>query len=123
MILFQARANITEVHFLPFNPVLKRTAITYIDDTDGRWFRVSKGAPEQVSDSYVLFIMLIIIIFSIGCFIHACILQILALSHNSSEIEERVHAVIDRFADRGLRSLAVAQQVLLILSWLILTSH
>ena len=50
-------------------------------------------------------------------------MQILALSHNSSEIAERVHAVIDRFADRGLRSLAVAQQVLLILSWLILTLH
>lgn len=43
----QARANITEVHFLPFNPVDKRTAITYID-SDHKWFRVSKGAPEQV---------------------------------------------------------------------------
>lgn len=30
----QARANIKEVHFLPFNPVDKRTAITYID-SDG----------------------------------------------------------------------------------------
>jgi H+-transporting ATPase len=44
----QARANITEVHFLPFNPVDKRTAITYID-SDGNWHRASKGAPEQVS--------------------------------------------------------------------------
>lgn len=44
----QARANITEVHFLPFNPVDKRTAITYID-SDGNWYRASKGAPEQVS--------------------------------------------------------------------------
>lgn len=44
----QARANITEVHFLPFNPVDKRTAITYID-SDGRFYRASKGAPEQVS--------------------------------------------------------------------------
>ena len=43
----QARANITEVHFLPFNPVDKRTAITYID-SGGNWSRVSKGAPEQV---------------------------------------------------------------------------
>lgn len=43
----QARANITEVHFLPFNPVDKRTAITYID-SEGQWHRVSKGAPEQV---------------------------------------------------------------------------
>ncbi|PPR99576.1 hypothetical protein GOBAR_AA21087 [Gossypium barbadense] len=30
----EARANIKEVHFLPFNPVDKRTAITYID-SDG----------------------------------------------------------------------------------------
>jgi hypothetical protein len=44
----QARANITEVHFLPFNPVDKRTALTYIDGADGKWYRASKGAPEQV---------------------------------------------------------------------------
>lgn len=46
----QARANITEVHFLPFNPVDKRTAITYID-SDGKFYRASKGAPEQVQNS------------------------------------------------------------------------
>jgi hypothetical protein len=34
---------------LPFNPVEKRTAITYID-SEGNWHRVSKGAPEQVID-------------------------------------------------------------------------
>jgi H+-transporting ATPase len=44
----EARANITEVHFLPFNPVDKRTALTYIDSADGKWYRASKGAPEQV---------------------------------------------------------------------------
>lgn len=43
----EARAGIKEVHFLPFNPVDKRTAITYIDEKDD-WHRVSKGAPEQV---------------------------------------------------------------------------
>lgn len=43
----EARAGITEVHFLPFNPVDKRTAITYID-SEGNWHRSSKGAPEQV---------------------------------------------------------------------------
>ncbi|GJN08869.1 hypothetical protein PR202_ga26829 [Eleusine coracana subsp. coracana] len=42
----EARSNITEIHFLPFNPTDKRTAITYID-SNGNWFRVSKGAPEQ----------------------------------------------------------------------------
>jgi len=44
----QARAGIQEVHFMPFNPVDKRTAITYID-SDGSWHRISKGAPEQVN--------------------------------------------------------------------------
>ncbi|KAM3271264.1 hypothetical protein ACQJBY_041815 [Aegilops geniculata] len=77
----EARAGIQEVHFLPFNPTDKRTALTYID-ADGKMHRVSKGAPEQI----------------------------LHLAHNTSEIERRVHAVIDKFAERGLRSLAVAYQ-------------
>jgi len=38
-------------------------------------------------------------------------LQILNLAYNKTEIERRVHAVIDKFAERGLRSLAVAYQV------------
>ncbi|CAL4897379.1 unnamed protein product [Urochloa decumbens] len=79
--LVEARAGIQEVHFLPFNPTDKRTALTYIDG-DGKMYRVSKGAPEQI----------------------------LHLAHNKSEIERRVHAVIDKFAERGLRSLAVAYQ-------------
>lgn len=49
VVTFQARAGIREVHFLPFNPVDKRTALTYID-SNGTWHRVSKGAPEQVTD-------------------------------------------------------------------------
>ena len=43
----EARAGIQEVHFLPFNPTDKRTALTYIDNR-GKMHRVSKGAPEQV---------------------------------------------------------------------------
>ncbi|KAK1267076.1 Plasma membrane ATPase 1 [Acorus gramineus] len=42
----EARAGIQEVHFLPFNPTDKRTALTYID-SEGKMHRVSKGAPEQ----------------------------------------------------------------------------
>ncbi|GKB89640.1 ATPase 9 [Tanacetum coccineum] len=42
-----AQAGITEVHFLPFNPVDKRTEITYINQSRN-WHRVSKGAPEQI---------------------------------------------------------------------------
>ncbi|KAJ6722590.1 CALCIUM-TRANSPORTING ATPASE [Salix koriyanagi] len=77
----EARAGIQEVHFLPFNPTDKRTALTYIDAA-GKMHRVSKGAPEQI----------------------------LHLAHNKTEIEQRVHSIIDKFAERGLRSLAVARQ-------------
>ncbi|KAG9159757.1 hypothetical protein Leryth_007779 [Lithospermum erythrorhizon] len=77
----EARAGIKEVHFLPFNPTDKRTALTYID-SQGKMHRVSKGAPEQIIN----------------------------LAHNKSEIERRAHTVIDKFAERGLRSLAVAYQ-------------
>ncbi|KAL2534002.1 ATPase 9 [Abeliophyllum distichum] len=78
----EARAGITEVHFLPFNPVDKRTAITYIDN-NGNWHRVSKGAPEQI--------------------VELCGLK--------EDVKKRVHSIIDKFAERGLRSLAVAQQI------------
>ncbi|XP_072969498.1 plasma membrane ATPase-like [Typha angustifolia] len=77
----EARAGITEVHFLPFNPVDKRTALTYID-AEGKWHRVSKGAPEQI----------------------------LNLCNCKEDVRNKVHAVIDKFAERGLRSLAVARQ-------------
>ncbi|XP_062008029.1 ATPase 9, plasma membrane-type [Rosa rugosa] len=77
----EAREGITEVHFLPFNPVEKRTAITYIDP-DGNWHRVSKGAPEQIID----------------------------LCELKDDARKKAHAIIDKFADRGLRSLAVARQ-------------
>lgn len=77
----EARAGITEVHFLPFNPVDKRTALTYID-SEGKWHRVSKGAPEQI----------------------------LSLCNCREDVKHKVHSVIDKFAERGLRSLAVAMQ-------------
>uniref|UniRef100_A0A803ML36 P-type H(+)-exporting transporter n=1 Tax=Chenopodium quinoa TaxID=63459 RepID=A0A803ML36_CHEQI len=63
------------------NPTDKHTALTYID-SDGKMHRVSKGAPEQI----------------------------LNLAYNKSEIERRVHAVIDKYAERGFRSLGVAYQ-------------
>lgn len=77
----EARAGIREVHFLPFNPVDKRTALTYID-SNGNWHRASKGAPEQI----------------------------LALCNSKEDVRKKVHAVIDKFAERGLRSLGVARQ-------------
>ncbi|KAJ0970700.1 hypothetical protein J5N97_018659 [Dioscorea zingiberensis] len=77
----EARAGIKEVHFLPFNPTDKRTALTYLD-ASGKMHRVSKGAPEQI----------------------------LNLASNKVDIERKVHGIIGKFADRGLRSLAVAFQ-------------
>uniref|UniRef100_A0A0A0LWW2 Cation-transporting P-type ATPase N-terminal domain-containing protein n=1 Tax=Cucumis sativus TaxID=3659 RepID=A0A0A0LWW2_CUCSA len=76
-----ARAGIREVHFFPFNPVDKRTALTYID-SDGNWHRASKGAPEQI----------------------------LTLCNCKEDVKKKAHAVIDKFAERGLRSLAVGRQ-------------
>ncbi|KAL1340369.1 hypothetical protein HN51_026765 [Arachis hypogaea] len=77
----EARDGITEVHFLPFNPVDKRTAITYID-ADGNWHRVSKGSPEQI----------------------------ISLCNLRGDVKNKAHSIIDGFADRGLRSLAIARQ-------------
>ncbi|KAK5830316.1 plasma membrane ATPase 4 isoform X2 [Gossypium arboreum] len=77
----EARAGIQEIHFLPFNPVDKRTALTYIDAA-GNWHRASKGAPEQI----------------------------ITLCNCKEDVKKKVHAVIDKFAERGLRSLAVARQ-------------
>nr|AEQ27822.1 PM H+-ATPase R [Pontederia crassipes] len=77
----EARAGIREIHFLPFNPVDKRTALTYIDSNEN-WHRVSKGAPEQI----------------------------LNLCNCREDVRNKVHNVIDKFAERGLRSLAVARQ-------------
>ncbi|KAL3841056.1 hypothetical protein ACJIZ3_025647 [Penstemon smallii] len=77
----EARAGIKEVHFFPFNPVDKRTALTYIDN-DGNWHRASKGAPEQI----------------------------LTLCNCKEDLKKKVHATIDKFAERGLRSLAVGRQ-------------
>ncbi|RCV30392.1 hypothetical protein SETIT_6G090800v2 [Setaria italica] len=78
----EARDGIEEVHFLPFNPVDKRTALTYISRADGSWHRVSKGAPEQI----------------------------MTLCKCRDDVVNKVHNVIDKYAERGLRSLAVARQ-------------
>ncbi|NP_001292696.1 plasma membrane ATPase 4 [Cucumis sativus] len=77
----EARAGIREIHFFPFNPVDKRTALTYID-SNGNWHRASKGAPEQI----------------------------LTLCNCKEDFKRKVFSVIDKFAERGLRSLAVSRQ-------------
>ncbi|KAJ6330706.1 hypothetical protein OIU76_009328 [Salix suchowensis] len=49
----EARAEITEVHFLPFNPVEKRTAITYYDH-NGDWHRSreTKKKAHEIIDNF-----------------------------------------------------------------------
>ncbi|KMZ75899.1 Proton-exporting ATPase [Zostera marina] len=78
----EAREGIKEVHFLPFNPVEKRTAITYVDNKNGEWYRSSKGAPEQIIE----------------------------LCKMSTGDANKIHDSIEKFANRGLRSLGVATQ-------------
>ncbi|KAK1397741.1 hypothetical protein POM88_007604 [Heracleum sosnowskyi] len=61
---------------------IKVSALGSTENISSKMHRVSKGAPEQI----------------------------LHLAHNKSDIERRVHSIIDKFAERGLRSLAVAYQ-------------
>ncbi|VVB06366.1 unnamed protein product [Arabis nemorensis] len=77
----EARAGIQELHFLPFSPANRRTALTYLDG-EGKMHRVSKGAPEEILD----------------------------MAHNKLEIKDKVHSTIEKFAERGLRSLGLAYQ-------------
>lgn len=48
--------------------------------------------------------------------------QILTLCNCKEDVKSKVHSVIDKFAERGLRSLAVARQVFLIESSAVLSS-
>jgi len=109
VLIDQARSGIREVHFLPFNPVDKRTALTYID-SDGNWHRSSKGAPEQVyiSLSFIGTYDVFLKIKKNNVFLP---LQIITLCNCKEDVRKKVHAVIDKFAERGLRSLGVARQV------------
>ncbi|XWS49690.1 hypothetical protein CRYUN_Cryun12cG0024800 [Craigia yunnanensis] len=80
----EARAGITEVHFLPFNPTDKRTALTYFDEA-GKMHSQQRCTRAGIN-------------------------HILNLAWNKSDIEKKVHSIIDKFTERGLRSLAVARQ-------------
>ncbi|MGW8194071.1 MAG: plasma-membrane proton-efflux P-type ATPase [Desulforhopalus sp.] len=75
---FLKRYQIT--HFMPFDPVHKRTEATVVDDS-GSSFRVTKGAPQVI----------------------------LELSANAEKVQPTVEEAIDDFAKRGFRSLGVAR--------------
>ena len=68
------------VHFMPFDPVHKRTEAT-VKSKDGKTFKVSKGAPQVI----------------------------LELSSNQGQIKSAVDKAVNEFAARGFRSLGVAR--------------
>lgn len=79
----QARAGIKLLDFKPFNPVDKRTEITYRDEMDGgKLKRATKGMT--------------------GIIIEIC------TRNKTNELEDQLEADVEEFARRGLRALAVA---------------
>ncbi len=68
------------LHFLPFDPVHKRTEATVMGE-DGKEFKVTKGAPQVI----------------------------LELSSNSGKVKAEVDKAVNEFASRGFRSLGVAK--------------
>lgn len=80
-----ARNGIELLDFKPFNPVDKRTEITYRDHADGNKLkRATKGMT--------------------GIIIELC------SRNKTSELEDRLEADVEEFARRGLRALAVAYE-------------
>jgi H+-transporting ATPase len=72
--------NYQVVHFMPFDPVHKRTEAT-IKGKDGKQFKVTKGAPQVI----------------------------LALSANVGSVKAAAEKAVNDFAARGFRSLGVAR--------------
>ncbi|KAI9634834.1 plasma membrane H+ ATPase [Dioszegia hungarica] len=80
-----ARAGIDLLDFKPFNPVDKRTEITYRDHADGgKLKRATKGMTGIIID--------------------------LCSRDKSSEMEDQLEHDVEEFARRGLRALAVAHE-------------
>lgn len=82
----RARAGIKLLDFKPFNPVDKRTEITYREESSGKLKRVTKGMT--------------------GIIIELC------TRNKTEEQENRLEADVEEFASRGLRALAVAHEEL-----------
>ncbi len=76
----QALKDNQVLHFLPFDPVHKRTEAT-VKDKDGKTFKVTKGAPQVI----------------------------LALAGDSEQVKPAVDKAVNAFAARGFRSLGVAR--------------
>ncbi|KXN87326.1 ATPase 6, plasma membrane-type [Leucoagaricus sp. SymC.cos] len=82
----RARAGIKLLDFKPFNPVDKRTEITYLEESTGKLKRVTKGMTGIIID--------------------------LCTRNKTEEIENRLEADVEEYASRGLRALAVAYEEL-----------
>lgn len=82
----RARAGIKLLDFKPFNPVDKRTEITYREESTGKLKRVTKGMTGVIID--------------------------LCTRNKTEEIENRLEANVEEYASRGLRALAVAYEEL-----------
>ncbi|KAM6503201.1 hypothetical protein JOM56_000144 [Amanita muscaria] len=82
----RARAGIRLLDFKPFNPVDKRTEITYREEASGKLKRVTKGMT--------------------GIIIELC------TRNKNEDLENRLEADVEEFAARGLRALAVAYEEL-----------
>lgn len=69
-----------QMRFIPFDPVSKKSQALVKRKSDGKLFKVCKGAPQVM------------------------------LNHvsNREHVEEKVHAMINEFAERGYRALGVA---------------
>ena len=67
-------------HFIPFDPVHKRTEAT-VKTADGKSFKVTKGAPQVI----------------------------VGLAANAAEVKAAVDKAVDDFAARGFRALGVAR--------------
>ena len=76
----QALKGYQVVHFQPFDPVHKRTE-AIIKGTDGKEFKVTKGAPQVI----------------------------LELSANAGQVKLVIEKAVNEFAARGFRSLGVAR--------------
>jgi H+-transporting ATPase len=80
----RARAGIKLLDFKPFNPVDKRTEITYREEASGKLKRVTKGMTAAIIE--------------------------LCTRNKTDDLENRLEADVEEFATRGLRALAIAYE-------------
>ena len=82
----RARNGIKLLDFKPFNPVDKRTEITYLEESSGRLKRVTKGMTHAIIN--------------------------LCTRNKTEELENTLEGDVVEYAGRGLRTLAVAYEEL-----------